>query len=99
MICINHRKIMLNKDIYVCSGVSDYVTPCTGAHQAPPAMGFPRKESWSGLPFPPPGDLPNPGMEPMTPVFPDRHNRVHIIFFGLHDFFFNGENRIYGNRI
>ena len=30
-------------------------------------MGFPRQESWSGLPFPSPGDLPDPGMEPMSP--------------------------------
>ena len=87
MIYINHRKVMLNKVMYVCSAVSDYVTPFTGAHQTPQSMGFPRKEYWSGLPGPPPGDLPNPGMEPMSPVFPARHNRVHIIFFGLHNFF------------
>ena len=35
----------------------------TVAHQAPLSMGFSRQECWSGLPFPPPGDLPNPGME------------------------------------
>ena len=34
------------------------------------SMGFPRHEYWSGLPFPPPGDLPNPGTEPMSPVSP-----------------------------
>ena len=33
------------------------------AHQAPPCMGFPRQEYWSGLPFPSPGDLPNPGIK------------------------------------
>ena len=38
------------------------------AHQAPPSMGFPRQESWSGLPFPPPGNLPDPGMEPASPA-------------------------------
>ena len=37
-------------------------------HQAPLFMGFFRQESWSGLPCPPPGDLPNPGIEPMSPV-------------------------------
>ena len=37
-----------------------FVTPWTLAHQASPSMGFPRKEYWSGLPFLPPGDLPNP---------------------------------------
>ena len=38
------------------------------AHQASLSMGFPRQEYWSGLPFPLPGDLPDPGMEPMFPV-------------------------------
>ena len=33
-------------------------------------MGFPRQEYWSGLPFPPPGDLPDPGIEPSCPVSP-----------------------------
>ena len=36
----------------------------TVAHQAPLSMGFPRQECWSGLPFPSPGDLPNPGIKP-----------------------------------
>ena len=38
-------------------------TPWTVARQAPLSMGFPRQEYWSGLPFPPPGDLPDPGIE------------------------------------
>ena len=42
------------------------VTPWTVAHQAPPSMGFSRQEYWSGLPFPSPGDLPNPGIEPRS---------------------------------
>ena len=51
-----------------CSGVSVlFMTPWTVAHQAPLSMGFPRQEYWSGLPFPPPGDLPNPGIEPESP--------------------------------
>ena len=37
--------------------------PWTGAHQAPLSMGFPRQAYWSGLLFPPPGDLPDPGVE------------------------------------
>ena len=40
----------------------------TGAHQAPLSMGFSRKEYLSGLPFPSPGDLPDPGIEAMSPV-------------------------------
>ena len=40
----------------------------TVAHQAPPSMGFSRQEYWSGLPFPSPGDLPHPGIEPRSPA-------------------------------
>ena len=50
------------------SRVRLFATPWTVAHQAPPSMGFPRQEYWSGLPFPSPGDLPNPGMEPWSPA-------------------------------
>ena len=42
------------------------VTPWTISSQAPLAMGFPRQEYWSGLPFPPPGDLPHPGIKPRS---------------------------------
>ena len=42
--------------------------PVDCAHQAPLSMGFCRQEDWGGLPCPPPGDLPNPGMEPGSPV-------------------------------
>ena len=38
------------------------------AYQAPPSMGFSRKDYWSGLPFPSPGNLPNPGIEPRSPT-------------------------------
>ena len=46
------------------------VTPWTAAHQIPPSMGFSRQEYWSGLPCPPPGDLPDSGTEPASPVSP-----------------------------
>ena len=42
--------------------------PWTVAYQAPLSMGFSRQENWSGLPFPSPGDLPNPGIEPGSPA-------------------------------
>ena len=45
-----------------------FVTPWTAAHQAPPSMEFSRQEYWSGLPFPSPGDLPDPGIEPGSPT-------------------------------
>ena len=44
--------------------------PRTAAHQAPLSMGFSRPQSWSGLPCPPPGDLPDPEVEPESPVSP-----------------------------
>ena len=44
------------------------VTPWTVAHQALLSMGFPRQEYWSGLPFPSPRDLPNPGIELWSPA-------------------------------
>ena len=42
--------------------------PRTVAHQAPPSVEFSRQEYWSGLPFPSPGDLPDPGIEPRSPT-------------------------------
>ena len=49
----------------ICSVAFDSsVTSRTRAHEAPLSMEFPRQEYWSGLPFPPPGDLPNPRIEP-----------------------------------
>ena len=45
-----------------------FVIPWTVAYQAPPSMEFSRQEYWSGLPFPSPGDLPNPGIEPRSPT-------------------------------
>ena len=45
-----------------------FATPWTVAYQAPPSMGFSRQEYWSGLPFPSPGDLPDPGIESGSPA-------------------------------
>ena len=47
-----------------------FMAPWTGARQAPLSMGFSRQEYWSGLPFPPPGDLLDPGMEPVSLMSP-----------------------------
>ena len=52
------------------SVMSDSVTPWTVAHQAPLSMGFSRQKCWSELPFPPSGDLLDPGIEPMSLVPP-----------------------------
>ena len=66
---------MANSTICCCfllfchSVVSDSLaTPWTVACQAPLSMEFSRQEYWSGLPFPPPGDLPDPGVEPTSPA-------------------------------
>ena len=45
-----------------------FAIPWTGAYQAPPSMEFSRQEYWSGFPFPSPGDLPDPGIEPRSPA-------------------------------
>ena len=45
-----------------------FVTPWTIAHEAPPSMEFSRQAYWSRLPFPSPGDLPDPGIKPLSPT-------------------------------
>ena len=52
------------------SAVSDSVTPCTVNYQAPQSAVYSRQEYWSGLPFPPLGDLPDPGIKFASPVSP-----------------------------
>ena len=61
---------MGNSIILLCvlSQVYLFVTLWNVAHQAPLSIRFPRQEYWSGLPFPSPGGLPHPGMEPMSPA-------------------------------
>ena len=54
--------------VKLLSCVRLFVTPWTVAYQAPPSMGFSRQEYWSGLPFPSPGDLPDPGFAPGSPA-------------------------------
>ena len=56
-----------------------FVMLWTVAHQAPLSMGFPRQEYWSGLPCPPLGDLPDPGIEPASLASPALAGR----FFAL----------------
>ena len=50
------------------SRVQLFVTLWTVARQAPLSTGFPRQEHWNGVPCPPPGDLPDPGIEPGSPA-------------------------------
>ena len=55
------------KSLQSCPTIAN---PWIVAHQAPLSMGFSRQEYWSGLLCPPPGDLPNPGMEPASLISP-----------------------------
>ena len=61
-------KVLVKGKVKLLSRVQLFVTPWTVAYQAPPSMGFSRQEYWSGLPFPSPGDLPDPGIEPRSPT-------------------------------
>ena len=54
--------------VKLLSGVRHFAAPWTVAYQAPPSMGFSRQEYWNGLPFPSPGDLPDPGIKPRSPA-------------------------------
>ena len=73
------------------SRVRPFATLWTVAHQAPLSMGFSRQEYWSGLPCPPPGDLPDPGAEPESPVspvmqadsLPNILYRIYLVYFSI----------------
>ena len=54
-----------------------FATPWTVARQNPLSMGFPRQEYWSGLPFPPPRNRPDPGIEPVSPALARRPILYH----------------------
>ena len=82
--------------MHACLVVSDsFATPWTVALQVPPSMGFPRQECCSGLPFPPPGDLPDRGIELaslgspaltgrlFTTAPPGKPNNTMVIIFQL----------------
>ena len=64
------QKLKLLTGVRVCVCVC--VTPWTVAHQAPLSTGFSRQEYWSGLPIPPPRDLPNSGIRPAAPTWTGR---------------------------
>ena len=61
----------ISQSVQSLTRVRLFVTPWTAACQAPLSMGFSRQQYWSGLPFPSPGDLPNPGIEPMSLALAD----------------------------
>ena len=75
MVGVDLPKLTLLRGICVpvqsLSPVQLFATPWTVAHQAPLSMRFPRQEYWSGLPFPSPGNLPDPGIPPVSPALTD----------------------------
>ena len=62
------RENPLQKEMATHSRTLAWKIPWTVAYQAPPSMRFSRQEYWSGVPFPSPGDLPDPGIEPGSPT-------------------------------
>ena len=87
--CFFHSRFLL-LSLFSCRVVSDSATPWTVAHQAPLSMGFPRQENWRGLLFPPPGDLPTPGIEPECPAlvggFLQTLSHPHILGMAVYGF-------------
>ena len=63
-----HTQMSYTVTVKSLSRVVLCATPWTVAYQTPPSMGFSRQQYWSGVPFPSPGDLPNPGIEPGSPA-------------------------------
>ena len=63
-----HLHVCVNIHAQLLSHVRLFVTPWMAAHQAPLTMGFSRQENWRRLPFPPPEDLPDPGIKPESPA-------------------------------
>ena len=75
----NYSRLLCREDIIklvcvcTCSDVQHFGTSRAVAQQAPCSMEFSRQEYWSGLPFPPPGDLPDPGIKPVIFASPALH--------------------------
>ena len=76
---LSHSRVITSQVAVVCAALVrgcglvaklclTSATPLTVAQQAPQSIGFSRQEYWSGLPFPFPGDLPNPGIKPRSPA-------------------------------
>ena len=66
-VSVLHSQQTMKVKVKSLSHVQLFATPWAVAYQATPSLGFSRQECWSGLPFPSPGDLPNPGIEPGSP--------------------------------
>ena len=82
------QRSLVRQEACMFNRVRLFATLWTEAHQTPPSMEFPRQEYWSGLPFFPPGDLPDPGNEPTSLASPE-----------LQDRFFTTGKIIFGNFV
>ena len=83
---IIHTHTHTHRIAIVYTVISDsFATLWTIAHQAPLSLVFPRQENWTGLPFPSPGDVSNPGIKPVSPALQvdslplSHHNREYIM--------------------
>ena len=68
MAIMNNAAMNMKVNVKLLSHVWLFATPWTVAYQSPPSMELSKQEYWSGLPFPSPGDLPDPGIEPGSPT-------------------------------
>ena len=81
ILCLHRSKLLeqsLSTHAQSLSHVQLFATPWTVACQAPLSMGYSRQEYWSGFPFPPPGDLSDAGIKPVSPVAPALADRFFI---------------------
>ena len=79
LLLANLASDLISLCVYILLGVRLFETPWTVAHQAPLSMGFSRQEYWSGLPYPPPWDLPDLGIELVSPASPAFAGRFFTI--------------------
>ena len=92
-ICADNANVIVGKTVgtFICIKVACsvtsvcqlFATPWTVALQAPLLMEFSWQEYWKRLPHPPPGDLPDPGIEPMSPAL--QVNALPLSYWGNHD--------------
>ena len=78
MVCIFQKLLHTWGCVHGCSVVPNSLQPHGLAHQAPLSMEFSRQEYWSGVPFPPPEGLSDPGMEPVSSACPALADRFFI---------------------
>ena len=79
-----HMKAIVCECAHLLGHVQLFVTPWTVTPQTPLSMGFSRQEYWSGLPFSPPADLPDPGIELASPLSPALAGRFMMAVISIY---------------